>query len=187
MLQHTIRACCLSDDIIPIDSSPLILNYHCDSQVYNALLHEISRRRQTWKTLYASLSSAHNLYTSYYTTETTQRERFMQQFGLNLPPIFLKLLPSLKEKPPAFVPLFAKPSNAATNSNNTTDNTASNGSNGAGSHTGVSTNSVSSDPQLAVHMEAGMVFMSTMVFVCIKVLFVYAVRWSSCMECALDV
>jgi hypothetical protein len=77
--------------------------------VYQHLLNEIVRRRN-YNTLFeAEVVAASDKIAAFRREETKQREGFMQHYGLHLPPIFFKAIPTLKDKPPYFSPTLTDP------------------------------------------------------------------------------
>jgi hypothetical protein len=69
-------------------------------QTYSNLMKELVRRKRAFKILHQRLAPAKQIVQEFRANETSQREQFMKECGMNLPPVFLKLIPSLKDKPP---------------------------------------------------------------------------------------
>lgn len=68
---------------------------------YRALVDELTRRQRQTQRLQRQLQPAKRWLAQLRDREIVQREQFMREYGLHLPPIFLKLFPSLKDKPPS--------------------------------------------------------------------------------------
>eukprot|EP01032_Pedospumella_encystans_P013316 gene13316-15338_t len=77
--------------------------------VYHHTLNEIVRRRSYNALFENEVVSASEKISSFRTEETKQREAFMQSYGLHLPSIFFRAIPTLKEKPPYFSPTLTDP------------------------------------------------------------------------------
>lgn len=74
-------------------------------QLYQSFLHEIQRRHQFNHCFEHEVQSTSQRVTELRAKEVSYREKFMEQIGFRLPPIFFHLVPSLKEKPPYFNPV----------------------------------------------------------------------------------
>ena len=77
--------------------------------IYHHLLNEIARRRSYNDLFEAEVIAASESISAFRSQETRQRELFMQKYGLHLPPIFFKAIPTLKDKPPYFSPTLTDP------------------------------------------------------------------------------
>lgn len=71
-------------------------------KTYSHLLKEISRRNSYNKLFESHVDVASEKISSFRNTEIKERELFMQTHGHSLPPIFFKVISTLKEKPPYF-------------------------------------------------------------------------------------
>jgi hypothetical protein len=69
---------------------------------YENLLIELVRRKEQFSRLQSYLTPIKNTIKDYREIEIKHRETFMKEYGVHLPPFFLKLIPSLKSKPPYF-------------------------------------------------------------------------------------
>ena len=73
-------------------------------QAYQSFLREIGRRKN-FNTVYESrIMALSDEVAGLRVAETSARESFMRSFGAHLPPIFLYMVPSLKDKPPFLIP-----------------------------------------------------------------------------------
>lgn len=77
--------------------------------IYQHLLNEIVRRRNYNVLFESEVIAASEKIAAFRREETRQREGFMQHYGLHLPPIFFKAIPTLKDKPPYFSPTLTDP------------------------------------------------------------------------------
>lgn len=77
--------------------------------VYQHLLNEIVRRRNYNALFENEVIAASERIANFRLEETKHREQFMQTYGLHLPPIFFKAIPTLKDKPPYFSPTLTDP------------------------------------------------------------------------------
>lgn len=68
--------------------------------LYKKLVMEIMRRRESMKDFNEHLQRSMDVIEKLRAEEILKREMFMETCGLNLPPLFFKIIPSLKEKPP---------------------------------------------------------------------------------------
>lgn len=68
-------------------------------QCYAAMLHEMIRRNAFERALLKDVGDIQSRIENRQATEITKREDFMKLYGVNLPPIFFKVFPTLKEKP----------------------------------------------------------------------------------------
>lgn len=77
--------------------------------LYQHLLNEIVRRRNYNALFENEVIAASERISTFRQEETKHREQFMQIYGLHLPPIFFKAIPTLKDKPPYFSPTLTDP------------------------------------------------------------------------------
>jgi hypothetical protein len=71
---------------------------------YQHLLHEIVRRKAYNGVFEGDVSGAIDKIGALRSGEIRERELFMSSFGLCLPPVFFRIVPTLKDKPPYFNP-----------------------------------------------------------------------------------
>lgn len=71
---------------------------------YDNLLQEIVRRKAYNGVFTGEVTKAYEKISQFRTDEIKEREVFMTTYGLCLPPVFFKIIPTLKDKPPYFQP-----------------------------------------------------------------------------------